>query len=83
MASDCRIALYGRTYLDAEVQVALSSLTAGKGKIDARVVAVNMGTEPAALDLRGRVLVASDGGGEGEPFGGTLGADRAVLLEPG
>jgi alpha-glucosidase len=50
------------------------------GAGDAPVVAVNMGAEPAALDVAGRVLVASDGQGEGEPFPGTLGPDRAVLL---
>jgi len=47
-----------------------------------RVVAVNMGPGPAALDVAGRVLVASDGVGEGEPFAGTLGPDRAVLIDP-
>ncbi|HEX6569655.1 MAG TPA: DUF3459 domain-containing protein, partial [Acidimicrobiales bacterium] len=47
-----------------------------------RVVAVNMGAEPAALDLGGTVLVASDGAGEGRPFTGTLGPDRAVLVDP-
>ena len=46
-----------------------------------RVVAVNLGAEPVTLDLTGTVVVASDGAGEGEPFGGTLAGDRAVLLE--
>jgi alpha-glucosidase len=46
----------------------------------ARVVAVNMGAD-ASLDIEGTVVVASDGRGEGEPFAGTLGADRAVLVE--
>jgi len=46
------------------------------------VVAVNMGTDPASLDVSGRVVVASDGQGEGEPFGGTLAGDRAVLVAP-
>jgi alpha-glucosidase len=45
------------------------------------VVAVNMG-EDAAVDVEGTVLVASDGLAEGQPFGGVLGADRAVLIEP-
>ncbi len=45
-----------------------------------RVVAVNMGAAPARLDLAGTVLVASDGAGEGAPFPGTLGPDRAVLV---
>jgi alpha-glucosidase len=49
---------------------------------DAQVVAVNMDAEPVHLDVSGRVVVASDGQGEGEPFSGTLGADRAVLLDP-
>jgi alpha-glucosidase len=47
-----------------------------------RVVVVNMGPEPAAVDLAGTVLVASDGTGEGEPFGGTLAPDHAVLFDP-
>jgi alpha-glucosidase len=46
-----------------------------------RVVALNMGTEPAVVDLAGTVLVASDRVGEGKPFEGTLGADCAVLLD--
>jgi hypothetical protein len=41
-----------------------------------------MGTDPVELDLAGKVLVASDGAGEGEAFGGTLAGDTAVLLEP-
>ncbi|HEY8526098.1 MAG TPA: alpha-amylase family glycosyl hydrolase [Acidimicrobiales bacterium] len=49
---------------------------------DARVVAVNMGGAPARVPVSGRVLVASDGRGEGDPFAGTLGPDSAVLLEP-
>jgi alpha-glucosidase len=49
---------------------------------EAWVVAVNMGTEPAPLDVSGRVVVASDGQGEGKPFGGTLAGDGAVLLAP-
>ncbi|HEX5365510.1 MAG TPA: alpha-amylase family glycosyl hydrolase [Acidimicrobiales bacterium] len=48
-----------------------------------RVVAVNMGPRDTRVDLAGIVLVASDGEGEGRPFGGTLPADRAVLLDPG
>ena len=47
-----------------------------------RVVAVNMGGDPATLDIAGTVLVASDGAGEGAPFAGTLGPDRAVLVDP-
>jgi hypothetical protein len=49
------------------------------GDDGARVVAVNMGVA-ASLDIAGTVVVASDGRGEGEPFAGTLGADRAVLV---
>jgi hypothetical protein len=45
------------------------------------VVVINMG-EDALVDVEGTVLVASDGVSEGEPFGGVLGADRAVLIEP-
>jgi glycosidase len=45
----------------------------------AAVVAVNMG-EDAPVDVEGTVLVASDGVAEGSPFGGVLGADRAVLI---
>jgi alpha-glucosidase len=53
------------------------------GPADDRVVAVNMGAAPAALDVSGTVLVASDGVGEGAPFSGTLGPDRAILVDPG
>jgi alpha-glucosidase len=49
---------------------------------DERIVAVHMGPEPTRVGLDGVVEVASDGAGEGEPFGGTLGADAAVLLRP-
>ena len=37
-ASEPRVALYGRTYWDAEVEVELQTLGAGKGKVDAQVV---------------------------------------------
>jgi hypothetical protein len=47
-----------------------------------RIVAVNMAAEPATLDVTGAVLVSSDGVGEGSAFTGTLGSDRAVLIEP-
>jgi alpha-glucosidase len=46
-----------------------------------RVVAVNMG-EDGLMPVEGTVLVASDGVGEGEAFGGVLGRDRAVLIDP-
>ena len=55
---------------------------AGAHGPDDRVVAVNMGPEPAQVDVAGTVEVASDGVGEGEPFTGALGPDRAVLLHP-
>lgn len=35
-----RVTVYGRTYLDAEVEVPLATLAEGKGKVDARVAAV-------------------------------------------
>lgn len=34
-----RVSLYGRTYLDVEVEVPAVSLTSGKGKVDARITA--------------------------------------------
>jgi hypothetical protein len=49
---------------------------------DERVVAVNMGAEPAQLDVAGTVLVSSDGAGEGGAFDGTLGPDTGVLIAP-
>jgi len=49
---------------------------------DQRTVAVNLGGQPAALELTGTVEVASDGRGEGAPFGGWLEPDTAVILRP-
>jgi alpha-glucosidase len=49
---------------------------------DERTVVVQMGATDVEVDLRGTVEVASDGAGEGEPFTGRLGPDRAVLLRP-
>jgi len=51
---------------------------------DRRVVAVNFACEPVGVDVEGEwvVEVASDGTGEGGPFGGTLAGDAAVLLRP-
>jgi len=49
---------------------------------DVRVVAVNMSADDATVDVTGRVLVASDGRGEGAAFAGTLPSDRAVLIDP-
>jgi hypothetical protein len=50
------VALYGRTYLDAEVTIPLESLAAGKGKVDVEVTTV-LGGFPcnAARALFGRV----------------------------
>ncbi|HET6773990.1 MAG TPA: alpha-amylase family glycosyl hydrolase [Acidimicrobiales bacterium] len=67
--------------LDAGADVVAWRRSGGVGSGD-RVVAVNMGASPAALELAGTVVVASDGAGEGSPFPGTLGSDRAVLIEP-
>jgi alpha-glucosidase len=67
--------------LDAGPDVVAWRRTGGAGS-GHRIVAVNMGPSPAALELAGTVLVASDGAGEGSPFPGTLGPDRAVLIEP-
>jgi alpha-glucosidase len=47
---------------------------------DARVIVLNMGSNPVEISQRGTVEVASDGHGEGEPFKGTLNPDTAVLL---
>jgi hypothetical protein len=46
------------------------------------VIVLNMGPEPAAVDLPGTVLVASDGTGEGAPFARIVAPDHAVLLDP-
>src|SRR5438045_1630776 len=37
MPSEPLVAVYGRTYWDAEVELELSSLASGKGKVDAHV----------------------------------------------
>ena len=50
------------------------------GSIDERVIAISFVPDAVALDLRGIVEVASDGVGEGEPFGGHLPGDSAVVL---
>jgi alpha-glucosidase len=50
---------------------------------DERIVAVNFGAEPADVsDVVGTVVVASTGTGAGHPFGGRLGPDEAVVLQP-
>jgi alpha-glucosidase len=67
--------------LDAGPDVVAWRRSDGAGAGD-RIVAVNMGASSAAIDLAGTVLVASDGAGEGAPFPGSLGPDRAVLIDP-
>jgi len=47
---------------------------------DARTVLVSFSGEPVTVAGSGVVEVASDGVGEGEPFGGVLGPDTAVVL---
>jgi alpha-glucosidase len=47
---------------------------------DRRLVLVNCTAEPARCEAGGVVEVASDGDGEGRPFGGRLGPDQAVVL---
>jgi alpha-glucosidase len=50
---------------------------------DERVIAVNFADEPADVtDLTGTVVVGSNGLGAGHAFGGRLGPDEAVLLQP-
>jgi alpha-glucosidase len=73
--------LGGQAPVDAPPPVVAWRRSAPEGGGGGRVVAVNMGTDPVTLDVAGRVLVSSDGSGEGAPFGGTLAGDSAVLLE--
>jgi alpha-glucosidase len=49
---------------------------------DRRTFAGNLGPGTVGVELTGRVVVASDGAGEGELFSGRLGPETAVLLEP-
>jgi alpha-glucosidase len=49
---------------------------------DRRIVLVNFAGQPQACAARGRIDVASDGAGEGEPYPGTLGPGQAVILAP-
>lgn len=50
---------------------------------DERLVAVNFGGATAEVpELAGTVVVATAGGGAGQPFAGRLGPDEAVLLQP-
>ncbi len=47
-----------------------------------RRVLVNFTDAPIATDARGRVVLASDGAGEGAEFAGTLAPDQAIVLAP-
>jgi alpha-glucosidase len=51
---------------------------------DRRRVVVNFTSDPARYQPDGQwvVEVATDGGGEGRPFDGTLGPDATCLLRP-
>ncbi len=49
---------------------------------DERLLAVNMGSSPALVDLAGTVEAVSDGATEGKPFDGVLAPDTAVLVRP-
>ncbi len=49
---------------------------------DRRVVLVNFSAAAARVAARGAIEVASDGCGEGGPFGGTLEPDQALILKP-
>ncbi|MDB4964067.1 MAG: Sugar or nucleoside kinase, ribokinase family [Myxococcales bacterium] len=56
--TDAAIAIYGRTYLDAEVEVAVGSLATGKGKVDTQVRAVLGGFGCNAARALARVMPA-------------------------
>ena len=49
---------------------------------DVRTTVLNQSEQTVAVALAGTVEVASDGEGEGQPFGGQVGPDTAVLLRP-
>jgi alpha-glucosidase len=49
---------------------------------DERTVAMNMSDVPVTVAVTGTIEVASDGADEGEPFGGVLPPDTAVILRP-
>ena len=65
MVTEPRVAVYGRTYWDAEVEVEIASITSGKGKVDASVelvqggFAVNAGRALAGLYRAGAVRVVT------------------------
>jgi alpha-glucosidase len=65
---------------DASV-LAFRRLAAGADD-DERIVVINFSSHDFAVPLRGIVEVASDGNGEGAPFGGTIGRESAILLRP-
>ncbi len=48
---------------------------------DRRLVLVNFTDEPVSVAVRGRVVIASDGAGEGAPWCGTLAPSQAVVLD--
>ncbi|WP_028241396.1 alpha-amylase family glycosyl hydrolase [Stutzerimonas azotifigens] len=51
---------------------------------DRRIVVINYADQPLSCPLDGRwqVQIASDGGGEGQPYAGRLAASQALLLCP-
>jgi alpha-glucosidase len=49
---------------------------------DRRLVLVNFNSEEIRLAAAGTVEVASDGGGEGRAYGGSLLPDQALVLRP-
>jgi len=75
------LALGEQRWLDAPAGVLAWERRRGD---DRAIVAMNFRSEPERVALPGalRLLVASDGCGEGAPFGGTLGADQACVMAP-
>jgi alpha-glucosidase len=56
--------------------------TGPDGAVDVLTTLVAFGPDAVEAEAEGIVEVSSDGAGEGEPFGGTLRPDTAVLLRP-
>ncbi len=53
--------------------------------VDRRVVVINFGAEEVVCDhpaVGDTVQVSSDGSGQGAPFSGVLGPDKALVLQP-